>query len=184
MTIWYEELEDGAIGMNTPFEDVAKDLGLVHSTEKEIVLAWNGKYYFKGDEPEKPAPTEEEINEYIELKSRELELEVNELSYLHNMEETVKSSKELLALIQLDSKNLAKDFVENKIAETAIKAAVIKTLRDFTIKRYPIIEDKDEFIEYVNNDISKHMYVIPIFKRLIEREFNRISSLEYNRFNS
>ena len=63
MTIWYEELEDGAIGMNTPFEDVAKDLGLVHSTEKEIVLAWNGKYYFAGEEPEKPAPTEEEINE-------------------------------------------------------------------------------------------------------------------------
>lgn len=63
MTIWYEELEDGAIGMNTPFEDVAKDLGLTHSTEREVVLAWNGKYYFAGEEPERPAPTKEELDE-------------------------------------------------------------------------------------------------------------------------
>ena len=166
------------------YEDENKQIPLVTKEDIEIFSSITDEFIGDMDIDSWVNIAKEEINEYIELKSRELELEVNELSYLHNMEETVKSSKELLALIQLDSKNLAKDFVENKIAETAIKAAVIKTLRDFTIKRYPIVEDKDEFIEYVNNDISKHMYVIPIFKRLIEREFNRISSFEYNRFNS
>ena len=166
------------------YEDENKQIPLVTQEDIEIFSSITDEFIGDMDINSWVNIAKEEINEYIELKSRELELEVNELSYLHNMEETVKSSKELLALIQLDSKNLAKDFVENKIAETAIKAAVIKTLRDFTIKRYPIVEDKDEFVEYVNNDISKHMYVIPIFKRLIEREFNRISSSEYNRFNS
>lgn len=166
------------------YEDENKQIPLVTQEDIEIFSSITDEFIGDMDIGSWVNIAKEEINEYIELKSRELELEVNELSYLHNMEETVKSSKELLALIQLDSKNLAKDFVENKIAETAIKAAVIKTLRDFTIKRYPIVEDKDEFVEYVNNDISKHMYVIPIFKRLIEREFKRISSLEYNRFNS
>lgn len=71
MTIWYEELEDGAIGMNTPFEDVAKELGLIKHTEEEVVLAWNGKYYFKGNEPERPAPTEKEIDEQkAEMRER------------------------------------------------------------------------------------------------------------------
>lgn len=63
MKEYYQLLEDGTIGMSTPFEDIAKDLGLDLVTENEIVYAWNGKRYFKGEEPERPAPTKEEIDE-------------------------------------------------------------------------------------------------------------------------
>lgn len=54
MKEYYQLLEDGTIGMSTPFEDIAKDLGLNLVTENEIVYAWNGKRYFKGEEPAKP----------------------------------------------------------------------------------------------------------------------------------
>jgi len=54
MTEYYQLLEDGTIGMSTPFEDVAKDLGLELTTDREIVYGWNGKRYFKGEEPAKP----------------------------------------------------------------------------------------------------------------------------------
>lgn len=56
MTItYYELLEDETIGRSTPFADVAADNGLTLTTENEIVYAWNGKRYFKGEEPEKPS---------------------------------------------------------------------------------------------------------------------------------
>ena len=60
MITYYELLEDGTIGRSTPFADVASANGLTLTTEKEIVYAWNNKRYFKGKEPPKPAPTNEE----------------------------------------------------------------------------------------------------------------------------
>lgn len=63
MITYYELLEDNTIGRSTPFADVAQSLGLTLTTEEEIVYAWNGKRYFKGEEPPKPAPTKEELSE-------------------------------------------------------------------------------------------------------------------------
>ena len=60
MTTYYELLEDNTIGRSTPFPEVASQLGLTLTTEEEIVYAWNGKRYFKGNEPPKQAPTDEE----------------------------------------------------------------------------------------------------------------------------
>ena len=60
MITYYELLEDNTIGRSTPFADVAQSLGLTLTTEKEIIYAWDGKRYFKGDEPPSPPPTNEE----------------------------------------------------------------------------------------------------------------------------
>lgn len=61
--MFYELLEDGTIGRSTPSEKVAISLGLLLHTDKEIVYGYNGKRYFKGDEPTPPATTKEEISE-------------------------------------------------------------------------------------------------------------------------
>lgn len=166
------------------YEDEAKLIPLVTQDDIDIFTSITSEFVGDMDISSWVSIAKEELKEYQEMKSRELELDADELKYMINMEETVKSSKELLALIQVDAKNLSKDFEENKIAETAIKAATIKTLRDFILKRYPIVNEKDNFINKIENDINKHMYVIPTFKRLIDREYGRINSKEYNRFSS
>lgn len=166
------------------YEDEAKLIPLVTQDDIDIFTSITSEFVGDMDISSWVSIAKEELKEYQEMKSRELELDADELKYMINMEETVKSSKELLALIQVDAKNLSKDFEENKIAETAIKAATIKTLRDFILKRYPIVNEKDNFINKIENDINKHMYVIPTFKRLIDREYRRINSKEYNRFSS
>ena len=166
------------------YEDETKLIPLVTQDDIDIFTSITSEFVGDMDISSWVSIAKEELKEYQEMKSRELELDADELKYMINMEETVKSSKELLALIQVDAKNLSKDFEENKIAETAIKAATIKTLRDFILKRYPIVNEKDNFINKIEDDINKHMYVIPTFKRLIDREYRRINSKEYNRFSS
>lgn len=57
MTTFYELLPDGTIGQSTPSEKVAQSLGLTLSTEQVIVYGYNGKRYFKGEEPLPPKLT-------------------------------------------------------------------------------------------------------------------------------
>ncbi len=54
--MFYELLKDGSIGRSTPNEKVAKHLGLTLQTDKEIVYGYDGKQYFKGQEPTPPEP--------------------------------------------------------------------------------------------------------------------------------
>ncbi len=61
--VYYEILEDGTIGRSTPNKKIAESLGLTLQTDEEIVYGYNGKRYFKGEEPTKPAPTKEEIQQ-------------------------------------------------------------------------------------------------------------------------
>ena len=63
--MFYELLSDGTIGRSTPSEKVAKSLGLTLTTEKEIVYGYDGKRYFKGEEPAAPEPS------YVELRAAE-----------------------------------------------------------------------------------------------------------------
>lgn len=57
MITYYELLENGTIGQSTPSVRVAKSLGLILKTDKEIVHGYDGRRYFKGEEPEPPKPT-------------------------------------------------------------------------------------------------------------------------------
>ena len=78
MITYYELLEDGTIGLSTPFEDVAKSLGLTLTTEREIVNAWNNKRYFKGDEPPAPPPSHDKIRQ---LREEAFKKEADPLKY-------------------------------------------------------------------------------------------------------
>ena len=71
------------------YEDENKQIPLVTQEDIEIFSSITDEFIGDMDINSWVNIAKEEINEYIELKSRELELEVNELSYLHNMEETV-----------------------------------------------------------------------------------------------
>ena len=106
MITYYELLEDNTIGMSTTFADVASSLGLTLTTDKEIVYAWDGKRYFKGEEPPEPAPTDEEQRQKRQQAFTE---EADPLKY--NYEEAVArygaSSKEAIhaKLVWLEKKD-------------------------------------------------------------------------------
>lgn len=110
-----------------------------------------------------------EIEEYKEMMKRESELDKDELKYFNNLKDSVQSSKELLALIQIDAIKMEKDFSENKIAETAIKASVIQTFHNFIIDRYPIIDNKNEVIHKYEDEMKKYSFLIPIFNQCQDR---------------
>ena len=64
--MFYEILPDNTIGRTTSDAKIATDLGLTLQTEQEIVYAYNGKRYFKGQEPISPEKTyvENRLTEY------------------------------------------------------------------------------------------------------------------------
>lgn len=114
-----------------------------------------------------------EINEYLKIKDNPDE----DPKYLESCKKTAEGAKELLALIQIQVKDLRKEFVDNQVAESAIKAAVLKTLHDFIIKRWPIVAKNDEekrkiIAEFEKNEIV-NMYVIPIFQGSVIRDHKR-----------
>jgi len=65
MITYYELLQDNTIGRTTQNEAIANQLELTLRTEQEIVYAYNGKRYFKGQEPPAPEKT------YIEKRQAE-----------------------------------------------------------------------------------------------------------------
>lgn len=67
--VYYEILEDGTIGRSTNNKKIAQSLGLSLQTEKEIVGGYDGKRYFKGQEPQKST---EMINQEIEEARKQL----------------------------------------------------------------------------------------------------------------
>lgn len=54
MKTYYEVDADGQIGCFTQDESLARQFGLSLETDREIVTAYNGRNYFKGEEPEPP----------------------------------------------------------------------------------------------------------------------------------
>ena len=61
--LYYELLSDNTIGRSTNNKKIAQFLGLTLTTKQDIVYGYDGKRYFKGNEPTKPAPTKEEIQQ-------------------------------------------------------------------------------------------------------------------------
>ena len=56
MITYYEIIDDGTIGRSTEDKVIAKEHGLTLTTDREIVYGYDGKRYFKGEEPI-PPPT-------------------------------------------------------------------------------------------------------------------------------
>ena len=72
MITYYELLQDNTIGRTTQNETIASQLGLDLQTEQEIVYAYNGKRYFKGEEPAAPEKTyvEKRLAEYPSISDQ------------------------------------------------------------------------------------------------------------------
>jgi len=98
MITYYELLEDNTIGRSTPFSDVASSLGLTLTTDKEIIYAWDGKRYIKGEEPIQPPPPPPTHEEIREMRAKAFTEEADPLKY--DYEESVarygSSSKEAI----------------------------------------------------------------------------------------
>ena len=64
--IYYELMSDGTIGRSTLNKKIADSLGLTLTTKQEIVYGFDGKRYFKGQEPTPPEPSyiEKRLAEY------------------------------------------------------------------------------------------------------------------------
>jgi hypothetical protein len=62
--MFYKISENGQIESCTTNEKIAQSLGMV-KTEEEIVTGYDGKLYFKSEEPQKPEPT------YAEKRAKE-----------------------------------------------------------------------------------------------------------------
>ena len=109
MITYYELLEDGTIGNSTPSQKVAQSIGLTLETEKEIVYAWDGKRYFKGEEPPMPPPPPPTHEEIREMRAKAFAEEADPLRY--DYEEAVarygSSSKEAVhaKLVWLEKKD-------------------------------------------------------------------------------
>lgn len=78
MTTFYELLQDGTIGRSTPSQKVAASLGLTLTTDQEIVYGYDGKRYFKGEEPALPKPS------YAELRAAAYPADVEQLDMLYH----------------------------------------------------------------------------------------------------
>ena len=61
MITYYEILSNGEIGQSTEDADIAKDLNLTLTTDKEIIYGYDGKRYIQGTEPTPPPPTYAEL---------------------------------------------------------------------------------------------------------------------------
>lgn len=51
---YYELKADGTIGCSTEDAELARQLGLTLTTDREIVYGYDGRRYFKGEEPTPP----------------------------------------------------------------------------------------------------------------------------------
>lgn len=154
------------------YEDEEKTIPLVTDDDIEVYSAITTEFVGDMDISSWVRMTKDEIIEYNEA-IKNPPIDDSDAKYRESLKETAKCSKELLALIQTQAKDLRKEFVENKIAETTIKAAVLKTLHDYIIGRYPIVENKAEIIKKYEDDMTHLMYVIPVFKNLVDREIER-----------
>ena len=54
---YYEKREDGTIGVWTESAEVAESIGLTLTTERDFAYGYDGKLYFKGEEPVPPPMT-------------------------------------------------------------------------------------------------------------------------------
>lgn len=81
--IFFEKLKDGTIGRYSNSEDIAKKNGYfneqnVVENEKDIIVAYNGKRYLKGTEPETPAEVIQQRQNAI--RKEEIRTRLNKLS--------------------------------------------------------------------------------------------------------
>ena len=92
--MFYELLTDGTIGRSTPSQKVAQSLGLTLETDREIVYGYDGKRYFKGDEPVyEPTYSEKRVAEYPSIADQLDMLYWDKVNGTDNWQETIAEIK-------------------------------------------------------------------------------------------
>lgn len=102
-----EAVKDGAFALGISLDSI-------EATDNEIVTAWDGKMYFKGEEPEKPLPTYEEVRQTREALYREQKDPITcQIQSLRDEEETEEILAEIEALKVKRAEIVAKIKEEN-----------------------------------------------------------------------
>jgi hypothetical protein len=117
-----------------------------------------------------------------EIEELELTDETAKREYRQNIYEVMKESRDMLALIQQESKLMKFDFEQNKIAEHTIKVIVLNCLKDLIVKsfRYNSLVTTDSIIskeelkakdetEALKSMILTNMYTPVIFNKFQEK---------------
>lgn len=92
--MFYELLTDGTIGRSTPSQKVAQSLGLTLETDREIVYGYDGKRYFKGDEPiYEPTYAEKRVAEYPSIADQLDMLYWDKVNGTNNWQEAISEIK-------------------------------------------------------------------------------------------
>lgn len=155
------------------YENEEKTIPLVSEEDMEIYQAVTYEFMGELNIDSWVNFSKGEIIAYETLLHKEDKTEEDE-EELKVLKESAQSSKELLALIQTQSKELRKDFEENKIAENTIKAGILKTLHDFILKRYPVLDsEKKEKYDRLEVEMMENMYIITIFEQALDRDISK-----------
>jgi predicted transcriptional regulator len=110
--VYYELLSDNTIGRSTPNKKIAESLGLSLQTDKEIVYGYDGKRYFKGEEPVKVF-TKEEVQEIRkQLYVTEVDPITAHINRLRDEELTIEVAAEIAKLVE-DRKVKVAEIKEN-----------------------------------------------------------------------
>lgn len=120
----------------------------------------------------------------------------DEKEYYQQLVETKDKARDLLAIVQKESRLIAKDFKDNLIAESSIKAITLNMLKDFTISSFKlsdtlnnigssynenelkILDRSDE----IKTNLAKDMFLVSIYSEYNRRLDIQNKQLSYNRF--
>jgi hypothetical protein len=134
------------------------------------------------------------IHSYFEMKDHveSGDATTDDLEYYKACTTGYEDARIVLAMIQVESSRLEKEFNESGIAEDFIKGITLKNLRDYIVERFRFnrtwcktpenIEDLDDTKE-IEDSILKTLFVTTMFKKTFERyRCKAISSKIHNIF--
>jgi len=110
------------------------------------------------------------IDSYLEMKSTiDAGLaDEDDLEYFEALSKMSEDAKIVLAMIQKGARDLIKDLNDNKVTESVIKGATLKTIRDFIVSKYKLTGAPDRFDM---KEMSKYDRTSDIESRILKNLF-------------
>lgn len=116
--------------------------------------------------------------------------------YAKQLFETKDKARDLLAIIQLEAIEIEKDFKENKIAESTMKAFTLNMIKDFTVSSFRLsstlrhsdlklseqeLKMSDDNVR-IKNELRENLYLPVIYNEYNRRNAIMNEKYSYNRF--
>lgn len=99
---------------------------------------------------------------------------IEDLKYYESVTKSKDEGRMVLASIQIEGRNLAKEFTESKIAEAVIKSVTLNGLKDFIVDKFRLstswIGEETDRSKEIQDNLLHNMYVTPIFEEYILRD--------------